>query len=63
LRCFQTNIERDSDKPGAIVDSLKAKSKAVSNVIRKGLLREAAEFVKKGQLNPALWPDLTLLTS
>lgn len=33
----------------AIVDSLEAKRKAVGNVIHKGLLRDAAEFVRKGQ--------------
>ncbi|HHQ4050653.1 TPA: hypothetical protein ACSP0P_001411 [Citrobacter freundii] len=33
----------------AIVDSLDAKRKAVGNVIHKGLLRDAAEFVRKGQ--------------
>ncbi|MEB7555202.1 hypothetical protein NGC38_01380 [Kluyvera cryocrescens] len=33
----------------AIVDNLEAKRKAVGNVIHKGLLREAAEFVRKGQ--------------
>lgn len=33
----------------AIVDSLEAKRKAVSNVIHKGLLRDAAEFVRKGK--------------
>ncbi|EOC5922428.1 hypothetical protein ACI5C4_002961 [Salmonella enterica] len=32
----------------AIVDSLKAKRKVVGNVIHKGLLRDAAEFVRKG---------------
>ncbi|MBW9590160.1 hypothetical protein FHB94_05095 [Citrobacter freundii] len=37
-------ISRDS-----IVDSLEAKRKAVGNVIHKGLLRDAAEFVRKGQ--------------
>ncbi|QMN56383.1 hypothetical protein HVW69_14560 [Citrobacter freundii] len=33
----------------AIVDSLEAKRKAVGNVIHKGLLRDAAEFVRKGR--------------
>ncbi len=33
----------------AIVDSLEAKRRAVDNVIHKGLLRDAAEFVRKGQ--------------
>ncbi|USL82645.1 hypothetical protein [Salmonella enterica] len=33
----------------AIVDSLEAKRKAVGNVIHKGLLRDASEFVRKGQ--------------
>lgn len=33
----------------AIVDSLEAKRKAVGNVIHKGLLRDAAELVRKGQ--------------
>ncbi|HDT2575400.1 TPA: hypothetical protein QHO33_005288 [Citrobacter freundii] len=33
----------------AIVDSLETKRKAVGNVIHKGLLRDAAEFVRKGQ--------------
>ncbi|MEG2268599.1 MAG: hypothetical protein RSB25_13105 [Acinetobacter sp.] len=33
----------------AIVESLEAKRKAVGNVIHKGLLRDAAEFVRKGQ--------------
>ena len=33
----------------AIVDSLESKRKAVGNVIHKGLLRDAAEFVRKGQ--------------
>ncbi|WP_410680866.1 hypothetical protein [Citrobacter braakii] len=32
-----------------IVDSLEAKRKAVGNVIHKGLLRDAAEFVRKGR--------------
>ncbi|WP_447214801.1 hypothetical protein [Citrobacter pasteurii] len=32
----------------AIVDSLETKRKAVGNVIHKGLLRDAAEFVRKG---------------
>ena len=34
---------------GAIVENLEAKRKAVGNVIHKGLLRDAAEFVRKGQ--------------
>lgn len=33
----------------AIVERLEAKRKAVGNVIHKGLLRDAAEFVRKGQ--------------
>ncbi|MDH0387972.1 hypothetical protein [Citrobacter freundii] len=33
----------------AIVDSLEAKRRAVGNVIHKWLLRDAAEFVRKGQ--------------
>ncbi|MBN4856998.1 hypothetical protein H4F83_08790 [Citrobacter freundii] len=33
----------------AIVDSLEAKRRSVGNVIHKGLLRDAAEFVRKGQ--------------
>ncbi|BBQ83405.1 hypothetical protein WP3W18E02_19340 [Klebsiella sp. WP3-W18-ESBL-02] len=33
----------------AIVDSQEAKRKAVGNVIHKGLLRDAAEFVRKGR--------------
>ncbi|WP_410733519.1 hypothetical protein [Citrobacter freundii] len=33
----------------AIVDSLEAKRKAVGNVIHKGLLRDAAEMVRKGK--------------
>lgn len=33
----------------AIVDSLEAKRGSVGNVIHKGLLRDAAEFVRKGQ--------------
>ncbi|WP_411172323.1 hypothetical protein ACHQIR_15425 [Klebsiella oxytoca] len=33
----------------AIVDSLEAKRKVLGNVIHKGLLRDAAEFVRKGQ--------------
>nr|EIP1106837.1 hypothetical protein [Citrobacter freundii] len=37
-------IDRD-----AIVDQLEAKRKAVGNVIHKGFLRDAAEFVRKGQ--------------
>ncbi|EEZ9839553.1 hypothetical protein DF251_003411 [Escherichia coli O25] len=32
----------------AIVDSLETKRRAVGNVIHKGLLRDAAEFVRKG---------------
>lgn len=32
-----------------IVDCLEAKRRAVGNVIHKGLLRDAAEFVRKGQ--------------
>lgn len=37
-------IDRD-----AIVDQLEAKRKVVGNVIHKGFLRDAAEFVRKGQ--------------
>ncbi|HEJ0334109.1 hypothetical protein [Klebsiella aerogenes] len=37
-------IQRD-----AIVERLEAKRKAVSNMIHKGVLRDAAEFVRKGQ--------------
>lgn len=33
----------------AIVDSLEAKRKSVGNVIHKGLLRDAAEMVRKGR--------------
>ena len=33
----------------SIVDSLEAKRKAVGNVIHKGLLRDTAEFVRKGK--------------
>lgn len=33
----------------AIVGRLEAKRKSVGNVIHKGLLRDAAEFVRKGQ--------------
>lgn len=33
----------------AIVENLEAKRKSVGNVIHKGLLRDAAEFVRKGQ--------------
>ncbi|MFH2237276.1 hypothetical protein ABK650_23855 [Citrobacter freundii] len=33
----------------AIVDSLEAKRRSVGNVIHKGLLRDAAEFVRKGK--------------
>lgn len=33
----------------AIVDSLETKRKAVGNVIHKGLLRDAAEMVRKGK--------------
>ncbi|QLX27675.1 MULTISPECIES: hypothetical protein [Citrobacter] len=33
----------------AIVDSLEAKRKTVGNVIHKGVLRDAAEFLRKGQ--------------
>lgn len=33
----------------AIVDSLEAKRRAVGNVIHKGVLRDAADFVRKGQ--------------
>ncbi len=37
-------IDRD-----AIVDRLEAKRKTVGNMIHKGVLRDAAEFVRKGQ--------------
>ncbi|TKU92250.1 hypothetical protein FDX00_13925 [Citrobacter sp. wls617] len=37
-------IERD-----AIVERLEAKRKTVGNMIHKGVLRDAAEFVRKGQ--------------
>lgn len=37
-------IDRD-----AIVDRLEAKRKTVGNMIQKGVLRDAAEFVRKGQ--------------
>lgn len=37
-------IDRD-----AIVDKLEAKRRSVGNVIHKGLLRDAAEFARKGQ--------------
>ncbi|WFW62040.1 hypothetical protein NFJ76_08810 [Citrobacter freundii] len=37
-------IDRD-----AIVDQLEAKRKAVGNVIHKGFLQDAAEFVRKGK--------------
>lgn len=40
-------IERD-----AIVERLEAKRKAVGNMIHKGVLRDAAEFVRKGQQKP-----------
>lgn len=33
----------------AIVDNLEAKRKTVGNMIHKGVLRDAAEFVRKGQ--------------
>lgn len=33
----------------AIVDSLEAKRKAVGNVIHKGMLRDAADMVRKGK--------------
>lgn len=33
----------------AIVDNLESKRKAVGNVIHKGLLRDAAAFVRRGQ--------------
>lgn len=33
----------------AIVDSTEAKRKSVGNVIHKGLLRDAAEMVRKGK--------------
>ncbi|HFI5595730.1 TPA: hypothetical protein ACNP37_005838 [Raoultella ornithinolytica] len=37
-------IDRD-----AIVGKLEAKRRSVGNVIHKGLLRDAAEFARKGQ--------------
>lgn len=37
-------IDRD-----AIVDKLEAKRRRVGNVIHKGLLRDSAEFVRKGK--------------
>lgn len=37
-------IDRDS-----IVGKLEAKRRSVGNVIHKGLLRDSAEFVRKGQ--------------
>lgn len=37
-------IDRDS-----IVDKLEAKRRSVGNVIHKGLLRDAAEMVRKGK--------------
>lgn len=37
-------IDRDS-----IVDKLEVKRRSVGNVIHKGLLRDAAEFARKGQ--------------
>ncbi|EPJ4168897.1 hypothetical protein R2538_003745 [Citrobacter freundii] len=37
-------IERD-----AIVERLEVKRKTVGNMIHKGVLRDAAEFVRKGQ--------------
>ncbi|EAQ6127346.1 hypothetical protein AXA88_01785 [Salmonella enterica] len=37
-------IDRDT-----IVDKLEAKRRSVGNVIHKGLLRDAAEFARKGQ--------------
>ncbi|EGE4658991.1 hypothetical protein SBON0708_002083 [Salmonella bongori serovar 48:i:- str. 94-0708] len=33
----------------AIVDSLEAKRRAVGNIIHKGVLRDAAAMVRKGQ--------------
>lgn len=33
----------------AIVERLEAKRKSVGNMIHKGVLRDAAEFVRKGQ--------------
>ena len=39
-----SKIERD-----AIVERLEAKRKFVGNMIHKGVLRDAAEFVRKGQ--------------
>lgn len=34
---------------GAIVDRLESKRRSVGNVIHKGLLRDSAEFVRKGR--------------
>lgn len=39
-----SKIERD-----AIVERLEAKRKSVGNMIHKGVLRDAAEFVRKGR--------------
>ncbi|MBD0985331.1 hypothetical protein HA443_30010 [Klebsiella michiganensis] len=39
-----TTIDRD-----AIVERLEAKRRSVGNVIHKGLLRDAAEFARKGR--------------
>lgn len=44
-------IDRDS-----IVDKLEAKRRSVGNVIHNGLLRDAAEFARRGIKNPARWP-------
>lgn len=46
----------------AIVDSLEAKHRAVGNVIHKGVLRDAAATVRKGQQkNPARRPGKFIL--
>lgn len=42
------NLRMDMERD-AIVDRLEGKRKAVGNVIHKGLLRDAAAFVRKGQ--------------
>lgn len=36
-------------KRDAIVERMETKRKAVSNMIHKGVLRDAAEFVRKGK--------------
>lgn len=44
LIAYGVVISRD-----AIVERLEAKRKAVGNMIHKGVLRDAAEFVRKGR--------------